>query len=282
MNARVSLVIPVYNEVDRIHDCLTAVAAQTVRPFEVIVVDNNSSDETVKVTASFPFVTVITEPRQGVAYARDAGFNIARGEIIGRIDADTIISADWIETVQNLFSDGWLGAVSGAATYRDITFSRTVNKFDLFWRRRMARLLGREVALQGANMAIRTSAWQSIANEVCHKRGQHEDFDLAIHLVRQNQAVTFDERLKASLCYRQANYDFAAFSNYILISPRTYLDHGRISGRVMYQAVAFVLVLYPIISLLSRGYDLRHKRFSLRTLLTNSTPVRVNPATHLD
>lgn len=279
---RISLVIPVYNEVDRIHDCLTAIAAQKITPYEVIIVDNNSTDGSAIIAATFPFVKILQEPRQGVAYARDRGFNAATGDIIGRIDADTIIPTDWTANVQKLFTNDRLDAVSGAVTYRDIAFSETVSRLDLYWRRRMARLLGREVALQGANMAIRTSAWQTIASEVCHKRGQHEDFDLAIHLVKQNKAVRFDESLKASVCYRQANYDFASFSNYVLISPRTYLEHGRISGRVMYQVVAFIIILYPVISILSRGYDEGLKRFSLRKLFGVPTPARVNPATYVD
>jgi glycosyltransferase involved in cell wall biosynthesis len=85
----ISIVIPVYNEAERIAACLESIAAQTVTPLEVIVVDNNSTDATVSIARSFPFVRVITAKCQGVIHARNRGFNAARGEIIGRIDADT-------------------------------------------------------------------------------------------------------------------------------------------------------------------------------------------------
>jgi glycosyltransferase involved in cell wall biosynthesis len=93
---RVSLVIPVYNEESHLRGCLDAIAAQTVQPLEVIVVDNNSNDGTAAIAAAYPFVTLITIARQGVVYARDAGFDAAKGEIIGRIDADTHIAPDWL------------------------------------------------------------------------------------------------------------------------------------------------------------------------------------------
>jgi glycosyltransferase involved in cell wall biosynthesis len=48
---RVSIVIPVYNEAPRLGACLEAIALQTAAPYEVIVVDNNSSDGTREVAA---------------------------------------------------------------------------------------------------------------------------------------------------------------------------------------------------------------------------------------
>lgn len=282
MQTRISLVIPVYNEADRIGDCLRAIAQQRHRPFEVIVVDNNSTDSTAVIAASFDFVKLLHEPRQGVVYARDAGFNAATGGIIARIDADTLLASDWTTALARLFEDKSLDAVSGTVTYRDITASKLVDGIDLFWRRRMARLLGPQVALQGANMALRRPVWQKIRTEVCHERGQHEDFDIAIHATWNGFTVRFDERLTASVCYRQADYSLRSFSEYALISPRTYLSHGLRGGRHMYQVVIFVIALYPIISAMSRGYDAQLGRFSWSKLFMPALPPRVNPATYVD
>jgi len=96
---KISIVIPVYNEESQLAACRDAISQQKESPFEVIVVDNNSTDSTVRVALSFPFVTLIREPRQGVMHARTTGFDAARGDIIGRIDADTILPPDWTESV---------------------------------------------------------------------------------------------------------------------------------------------------------------------------------------
>ena len=93
---KISIVIPVYNEAEHLADCLNSIARQTTAPHEVIVVDNNSSDSSLAVALSFDFVSVITEPRQGVVHARNTGFNAAKGDLIGRIDADTVLPADWV------------------------------------------------------------------------------------------------------------------------------------------------------------------------------------------
>src|SRR4051812_42172740 len=100
----VSIVIPVYNEADQLAACLQAIARQTVRPLEVIVVDNNSTDGTAAIAKRFPFVRLLTEKKQGVVHARNTGFKATRGGIIGRIDADTILPPTWVAQVQTIFT----------------------------------------------------------------------------------------------------------------------------------------------------------------------------------
>lgn len=278
---RVSLVIPVYNEVERIRACLEAVAAQTVTPFEVLVVDNNSTDGTAAIVAQFPFVRVLRETRQGVVYARDTGFNAARGDIIGRIDADTLLASDWIATLQQLFADSAVDLVTGSVAVREMGAARLASRVDLFWRRYLARRLTL-VGLQGANMALRRSVWRTIRHEVCHERGLHEDFDIGLHADEHGFRAAFTEELRASVCHRQLDHGFKQFADYALTSPRTYLVHGNQEGRIMYRVIAFVFAMYPIIWLLSHGYDPHLGRFSLAKLLAPPEAARVNPATFID
>ncbi|MDB5169802.1 MAG: putative glycosyltransferase [Candidatus Saccharibacteria bacterium] len=279
---RISLVIPVYNEADRIRACLQAIARQTVQPYEVLVIDNNSTDGTAAIAGSFPFVRLLREPRQGVVYARDRGFNAARGDIIARIDGDSIISNDWIATLIDLFADPQIDLVTGSVSVREIGAAKLASRVDLFWRRYLHRRLGTLVGLQGANMALRRQVWQAIKREVCHESGLHEDFDIGLHANRHGYAARFAEELRVSVCHRQCGTGFWRFADYALTGPRTYLYHGVSKGRVMYQVVAFVLLVYPIICMLTRGYDERLSRFSLAQLFSASLPPRVNPATFID
>ncbi len=267
---KISIVIPVYNEEKQLADCLRAIAAQRQKPYEVIVVDNNSTDTTARVARRFKFVKVISAKRQGVVYARDRGFNTATGDIIGRIDADTRLPADWTMQVARIFSDDSIDAVSGAMQYYDVPLAGAFSKVDLLFRRRTARLMGDEVFLQGASMAVRRSAWRACRTHMCRQAGLHEDFDLAIHLAQAGRRVVFDETLVASITARCIDDSIVDFWSYVLLSPATYKHHDIASRKYMYSIVWLVLMLH----------------LPLRTLYRSRNgsigQLRVNPATYVD
>jgi glycosyltransferase involved in cell wall biosynthesis len=86
---RVSVVIPCYNAADYIERALRSVAQQTLPPYEVIVVDDGSTDRTPDIVAGFrPSVVLLTQPNGGVAAARNAGTQRATGDWIAFLDAD--------------------------------------------------------------------------------------------------------------------------------------------------------------------------------------------------
>lgn len=266
-NLRVSIVIPVYNEGERLAACLDAITEQTVAPFEVIVVDNNSDDDTVAVARRYPFVRVLRESRQGVVFARDAGFDAARGDIIGRIDADTLISNGWVAAAQHIFTSTTLDAVSGSVHYYDISLAKPINTLDLHARKRLARLLEHDVYLFGANMALLRPVWQSVRRRMCRSGGLHEDFDLAIHLQEAGFAVGFDERLHAGVSSRRIDTDFVPFMHYVSMSPKTYGAHCLSAQRYMYPLVALAVLGYLPGRVLHRAFDSELGRFSVRHLL---------------
>lgn len=278
---RVSVVIPVYNEAAALPACLDALAAQTVPPLEVIVVDNNSSDDSVAVAARYPFVKVLHEPRQGVVYARSCGFDAVRGEIIGRIDADTEVPPDWIASLQKQFAaNSELIALMGRMRYGYGALGAVVNWFDHFWRGRMSRLLTPAVPLQGANMALRKSDWEKVKPHLCQGPG-HEDMDLSFHLSKLGQTAYLPE-VRALIACRQAYGSFGQFVRYAKQTPADYRRHKVPGSWHMYEVVAFIILTYPIIALLARGADPRTHRFSLRQLFKGQRQKRVNPATFVD
>jgi glycosyltransferase involved in cell wall biosynthesis len=276
---RVSLVIPVYNEESHLARCLDAIAVQTVKPFEVIVVDNNSTDATAAIARRYPFVTVLHEPRQGVVYARDAGFNAAQGDIIGRTDGDGILASDWVANVQTLFADAGVQAASGIVQYREVVLGNVFDAVDL----RIRNYLGArtkaldEVFLYGVNMAIRRDAWQYARHMVCHARHLHEDLDLAVHLAEANRRVVFTHQLRASISPRQAAAGPRQFTHYVWSIPYVYGKHGRKSARHMYAVALFVWSLYLPIHVMYRGYNPSTQRFSLRKALQSVPAPRVSP-----
>ena len=93
----VSVVMPAYNEEKDILQTLHSLAANiTQRSVEIIVVNNNSKDNTEALVRAAG-VTCVNEPIQGITAARNAGLRAAKGKYILNADADTIYPKDWIE-----------------------------------------------------------------------------------------------------------------------------------------------------------------------------------------
>jgi glycosyltransferase involved in cell wall biosynthesis len=87
--AKFSVVIPVYNGERFLAEALESVFAQTLPPYEVIVVDDGSTDASAEVAGRFP-VTLIRQENRGPGAARNAGVAQCTGEYLAFLDADDI------------------------------------------------------------------------------------------------------------------------------------------------------------------------------------------------
>jgi glycosyltransferase involved in cell wall biosynthesis len=86
---RVSIIIPTYNHGRYLAEAIHSVIAQTYHDFEIIVVDDGSTDETPQVIGSFgESVRAIRQDNKGLSGARNTGILAARGEFVGLLDAD--------------------------------------------------------------------------------------------------------------------------------------------------------------------------------------------------
>ncbi len=190
---RISVVIPAYNEEKYIQACLESLMKQTKKPFEILVVDNNSTDDTAKIAESFDGVTVINAKVQGITPTRNAGFNAAKGDIIARTDADTTVPTDWIEQIERLFTQNAVDAVSGPAIYYDSPIKSDVFIKFFFW---MSKLLFGHPILLGPNTAITSDTWQEVKKITCPNDSKvHEDLDLSIHIARTGRKIYYDSSL---------------------------------------------------------------------------------------
>lgn len=119
-NIDFSIVIPVYNEEEFLEKCLQCCFAQKGNfNFEVIVVDNNSTDNSVEIAKNFP-VKILYEKMQSVGATRRLGTGQARGDIIINIDADTRLPIDFLSQVYDRFQKNKkLVCVGAQATFYD-------------------------------------------------------------------------------------------------------------------------------------------------------------------
>lgn len=89
---KVSVVMPVFNAELYVQPAIESVLSQANVPFELIVVDDGSTDRSLSIISQTndPRLTVISQPNEGYAHAMNAGIAIARGEYIARMDSDDL------------------------------------------------------------------------------------------------------------------------------------------------------------------------------------------------
>jgi len=111
----VSVVVATLDRPDDLRKCLSHLSAQeSPRTVEIVVVDNNpSSGLTPPVVAEFPEVVLVSEPRRGLAYARNAGFNASKGDIVIATDDDVVVPPDWLEKLVAPFARSDVMIVTG-------------------------------------------------------------------------------------------------------------------------------------------------------------------------
>lgn len=132
-----SVVIVTYNEADRIADCLESVltACRGVGDFEVIVVDGNSTDDTVSIACSYPVTVlrtdedVVSTPSSG----RHVGTAYASGEYTLFVDGDTEVADDWLaDAIDEIDADPALAGVGGH--FNDADDADRRRDVDSLWR----------------------------------------------------------------------------------------------------------------------------------------------------
>jgi glycosyltransferase involved in cell wall biosynthesis len=115
----VSLVVPVYNSERFLGEALESLFRLDYERFEVIVVDDGSSDGSVGVARSFP-VRLIEQENKGPAAARNAGLAVADGEFLGIHDSDDVVPADKLNAqVTHLLENSRVGCVLGRQRWID-------------------------------------------------------------------------------------------------------------------------------------------------------------------
>lgn len=110
---RVSVVVCSYNGGATLEQCLHSLARLDYPDYEVIVVDDGSTDDTPEILAAFPEVRAIHQPNQGLSVARNVGLQAATGPIVAYTDSDCFADADWLTHLVDQLLRGDAAAVGG-------------------------------------------------------------------------------------------------------------------------------------------------------------------------
>ena len=102
MTPLISIIIPVLNRQDEIEECIRSVFAQSYENWELLVIDNGSTDRTLEIcqtlAAQEPRIRLLNAPR-GVSNARNAGLDAAKGKYLFFLDSDDVIHPSLLETL---------------------------------------------------------------------------------------------------------------------------------------------------------------------------------------
>lgn len=107
MDLPLSIVVCTYNRAALLDGCLQSLISQTCAPdvYEVIVVDNNSNDNTHEVVEAFrrqANLSYFVETRQGLSLARNLGLGQSKGDFVAYLDDDVLVPQDWVENAIGL------------------------------------------------------------------------------------------------------------------------------------------------------------------------------------
>lgn len=187
---KISIIVPFYNAQETLGDCIESLLALNDAECEIFVVDNASTDDSLKIAQSYENrvsnmnYRVLEESKRGREYARNLGAKEAAGELLAFTDADCIVDSNWSREIRGAFQlhpewDGGGGNIKGAApnnlvqkflslyTLRaHFTEPKEFTSFDLF-----------QGGFPGANLIARKKIFEKIGgfNELPYASG---DFDL--------------------------------------------------------------------------------------------------------
>jgi glycosyltransferase involved in cell wall biosynthesis len=199
-----SVVIPCKDDGHLLEHCLQALESQTVAPLEIIVVDNNSEDNTAEIATAHG-ARVLHETAPGITAAASTGYDGAHGEVIARCDADSVPPPDWLERIAARFDrEPDLALLAGPGVFYGTGPIRSrlagiayIQAYFVF----MGAAMGRWPPF-GSNCAFRRRDWERVRTRVSRlDQDVHDDVDLGFAL-DPTQRTAYDRSLKVGISAR--------------------------------------------------------------------------------
>ncbi len=229
----VSVVIPAYNEEYYLPACLDSLIKQkTDVPYEVIVVNNASTDKTKQVAQTYK-VKIIDEPRKGRGYARQTGFEHAIGDIILGTEADTVVPLNWVEHMYKSFSEKKCHAITGPMKIKELSpFKRSIINYGLQLIVELYRLFFGYTFLAGFNMGLSKELFKKVGGFDV-RLNTLDEVELSariskitpIYFIKDLPVIVSARRFKKNFWggvgeYIKANYLFAKNQTPVFTDPR--------------------------------------------------------------
>ena len=269
----ISVVVCTYNRADLLRDVLQTLSAQKLdsRYYEVLVVDNNSSDNTSLVSGEFcrryPNFNNVQERKQGLSHARNRGWREAKGEYVAYIDDDCKIPEDWLRTavtvIEKVYPDAFGGPFfafyntpkprwykDSYGSHNPFSEAKILNEGDcvniyggnMFFRRSLLQLLGgfdASFGMSGNKIAYgeETALLKRISTEFPNERIYFDPVLFVYHLV-QAKKMALPRIIKQY--FIQGGDSYRVFEGCCLVKVR----RGRLPFKAAKVCAAFLIDLF--------------------------------------
>lgn len=165
-NPRFSIIMPTYNRANVISQAITTLQKQIFTDFELIIVDDGSSDKTTEIIKQIrdPRLRYIYQENKGVSAARNTGVTLARGQIIAFLDSDDEALPGWLDAFANSFKQPQVGVVFVGC--KVVEQDGQLRKFDIL-PQNLGPLFNNQTArLQAGTFAMRREVFEAVGGYV--------------------------------------------------------------------------------------------------------------------
>lgn len=206
----VSVAVTTRNRAESLERALRALGELTYPRYEVIVVDNGSTDATARVAERFPVRYVVSPVSDGISGARQRGVEAARGEIVAMCDDDCVPRPDWLEAyVERFLAEDELGLLGGHVNNIGFPGARQFKGRTKLGRNGELRFVVDPVEADyfgNLNMAVRVEALRSFGGYDPFFKAGREEIDLAQSVRRAGYRVAYEPRAVVEHYFTGINY----------------------------------------------------------------------------
>lgn len=199
---KVALIVPAYNEAERISETLKGLLEQDYSAVEIVVVDNNSKDETYSIAKTFD-VKVVKEYQQGYIFAVNRGVSEVDADYIAICDADTLYPKSWVSKMVAAFdkqSDA-VAVYGTASTYDASYFQNKLNKVFYTAFLKFSKLCGLHNT-SGFNFMIKKAVYEKVGGYDPKYKKMSPDIELGKRLNQQG-LIVFDPKIEVASSFRR-------------------------------------------------------------------------------
>jgi poly-beta-1,6 N-acetyl-D-glucosamine synthase len=202
---RISILVPAFNEAKTIKNCIESLHALDYPNFEIIVIDDGSTDKTFEIAKKCDYAKVFSQENQGKPVALNNGISRSSGEIILTVDADTELDKNALKTIAKRFAaNSKLGAVAGnVKVKKEPTILNTIQSAEYATGINLIRkgqsVLGTVMIVPGPVAALKKKAIEKVG--FFSDDTFAEDFDITVKILKEGYKIEYEER---SLAYTDA------------------------------------------------------------------------------